>query len=47
MKSPSNQAQIDLKAQHLASGLDPSDLQNLATPTNYRKPTTIRGVSID
>jgi hypothetical protein len=39
--------QIDLQAQHLAAGLDPSDLSYLDTPPPPRKATTVRGVSID
>ncbi len=40
-------SQLDLQAQHLAAGLDPSDAKHLDTPPPPRKATTVRGVSID
>jgi hypothetical protein len=45
-------SQIDLQAQHLSAGLDPSDLQYLETPQRIAKtfnsaPTYISGVCID
>ena len=38
---------LDLRQQHLEAGLDPSDLKYLETPTQRKRPTTVRGISID
>ena len=38
---------LDLRQQHLEAGLDPTDLKHLETPSQPRRATTVRGISID